>query len=279
MKFLTLLIVVISINANAQLTNSVSGARSAGMANASINLTDVWAIDNNVAGLSEAEGTNIGVFTQNRFGMTGFNTVSFVGAHELEFGSAGISMKRFGDDLYNETSLGLGFAHKLDFISLGAKLNLLQVSIQELGSKQSVALEVGGIVHVNDELVFGLNIYNFNQAKLATYNDERFSTVLKAGVTYHPYEKLYATIETEKDTEYKHNVKAGVEYYVIDKLAIRTGFTTLNRLSTFGLGLKLTKFQVDYAINYHSQLGISNNLSLNYIIRNNKSSEPIEVVE
>ena len=120
----------------------------------------------------------------------------------------------------------------------------MQVAIDELGSKTAVALEFGGLVHVNEELTIGANIYNINQAKIATYNDERFSTVLKAGITYHPFEKLFATIEAEKDVEYKNNVKVGLEYFVIEKLAVRTGFTTLNQLASFGLGLRLVRFRL-----------------------------------
>ena len=48
------------------------------------------------------------MFTQNRFGMSDFNTVSFAAVHELNFGSAGVNVKRFGDELYNETSIGFG---------------------------------------------------------------------------------------------------------------------------------------------------------------------------
>ena len=230
-------ILIISVSSFAQLTNEGIGGRALGTANASITYSDVWAVHNNISALAEFEGTEVGVGFNNRFGISGFNTLSVAAAHQLSKGTAALSVKRFGDDLYNESVVGLGFAHKLDFVSLGFKANLLQVAIDELGSKSAVALEFGGLVHLNDELIVGANVYNINQAKIAVANDERFSTVLKAGITYHPFEKLYTTIEAEKDVEYKNNVKVGVEYYVIEKLAVRTGFSTLNQLGSLGWDL------------------------------------------
>lgn len=281
--FLTLA-VVFSISSFAQLTNDANGARALGSANASINYSDVWAAHNSISALAEFEGTEVGVGFNNRFGVDGFNTMSIAAAHQLKTGTAALSVKKFGDNLYSESVIGLGYAHKLDFVSLGFKANLLQVAIDEIGSRTAIALEFGGLVHLNEELTVGANIYNINQARVYKdiedkdfSNDERFSTVLKAGVTYHPFEKLYATIEAEKDIEYKNNVKAGLEYFVIEKLAIRTGFSTLNQLASFGLGLKLNQLSVDYALSYHNQLGVSNGISINYLIKkSNKSLSKVE---
>jgi len=272
-SFIVVLLSALLTTTFAQLTNEVVGARAIGSANASINYTDVWAAHNNIAGLAEFKGTQVGAGFNNRFGVSGFNTMSLAAAHQIGETTTALTIKRFGDNLYNESVIGIGAAHRLDFVSLGLKANILQVAIDELGSKTNVALEFGGLVHVNDEITVGANIFNLNQAKIANYNDERFSTVLKAGLTYHPSDKLFATIEAEKDVEYKHNVKVGLEYFVIEKLAVRTGFSTLNQNISFGLGLKLNKFDIDYALSYHNQLGVSNAISLGYII--NKGKEEI----
>ena len=63
---------------------------------------------------------------------------------------------------------------------------------------------------------------------------------------------------------------------MIEKLAVRTGFSTLYNQASFGLGLKLSKFNLDYAIAFHQRLGTSNNISLNYVIRNSQKTK-IEV--
>lgn len=257
----------------AQITNDGTGARAIGLANATATSTDLWAVHNNIAGLAEFSGTQAGVAVQNQFGMEGFNRISLTAVHQTDFATAGLSVKRFGDNVYNETVIGIGAAHTIDFVSLGFKANVLQVNISEIGTKQAIALEFGGLIHLNDELTVGANIYNFNQAKLATFNDERFSTVLKAGISYQPNEALQLTLETEKDMEYKHNVKVGVEYFVIPKLAVRTGFSTLTNSTCFGVGLRLTKIDVDYGVAMHTQLGFTNAITINYRIKSSSSTE------
>jgi len=274
--FIFVILSVLIHSAFSQLTNEGVGARAIGSSNASINYTDVWAAHNNIAALAEFKGSQVAAGFNNRFGVSGFNTMSLAAAHQIGVTTTALSLKKFGDDLYNESVIGLGAAHRLDFVSLGFKANILQVAIDELGTKTNVALEFGGLVHINDELTVGANIFNLNQAKIANYNDERFSTVLKAGITYHPSDKLFATVEAEKDIEYKHNVKLGLEYFVIEKLAVRTGFATLNQNVSFGLGLHLNKFDVDYALSYHNQLGVSNGISISYLIRQGKTEDTIE---
>ena len=264
----------------AQITNDGLGARGLAMSNATITNADVWSVNNNIAALADYNDSEVGVGFNNRFGVGGFNTISMVGAHHTDMFSAGLSVKRFGDNLYNESIIGIGGAHKIDFVSLGLKANILQVAIDELGSKTNVAFEFGGLVHINDEITIGANVFNINQAKMAAYNDERFSTVLKAGLTYKPTDKLSATIETEKDVEYKHTVKVGLEYFIIEKLAVRTGFSTLNYNASAGLGLILNKFNFDYAFSYHTLLGVSNGLSINYLIKKGeKNSEAENLLE
>lgn len=262
-----LLFSVFGLKSYAQLTHVGVGAKSLGMANTTVTISDVWSAHNNVAGLATLEDNSMGVYFQNRFGVSGFNTVAFAGALKTKYGVGGLSLQRFGDALYNEQIIGFGYANKLDFVSLGLKVNLMQVTIQELGTRSVVTFDFGGIVDLTDKLKFGANIFNMNQAKMNDYEDERFSTIMKAGFSYRPFEKLMINIEAEKDPEYKANTKAGLEYWIVDKLAFRTGFSTLYRASHFGLGLKLRTFDIDYSLSYHNQLGVSNHFSVNYNLK------------
>lgn len=262
---------LISFQSLSQINSIGIGSRAVGMGNASITLNDVWSIHNNVAGLAEVKQTDVGVFYQNRFGMSGFNTVAFSGSYALNKGAFGVGLYRFGDQLYNEQILGFGYANKLDFVSLGVKVNMLQLTIDELGTKRALAFDFGGIVDITEELKFGAQIFNLSQAKLAEYEDERFSTVLKAGFQYAPFEKLLIILEAEKEPTYKAQTKAGIEYKIIDKLAFRTGFNTLRNMAFFGLGFQTSKLSIDYSASYHSVLGMSNQFSINYNIRKQAS--------
>ena len=243
----------------------VLGARAAALSNASVCLSDAWSLHNNVSGIARLENPELGAFAENRFGMKAFITVAFVGAMKLgETGGLGAELYRFGDKLYNEQQLAIGYAHQLGQVSLGLKADLLQVHVEEFGSKRVVAFSFGGQSEVVPGLVVGAHIYNLNQARLAEFEDERVPTVMKAGLSYRPGKKVMLNVETEKDLERDADFKAGLEYQVIEKLALRTGFSTLKQAASFGVGFMARNFQVDYSLSSQSRLGFSNHVSVGY---------------
>lgn len=241
------------------------GARAAALSNASVCIADGWSLDNNVAGIARLEKSEIGAFAENRFGLKAFSTVALVGIMKLgKSGGMGAELYRFGDKLYNEQRLGIGFAHQLGQVSLGLKADLLQVHVEEFGSKRVVAFSFGGQSEIIPNLLVGAHIYNFNQARLAEFQDERVPTVMKAGISYRPGKKVMLNAETEKDIELDADFKAGLEYQVIEKLALRTGFSTLTQSASFGVGFAARSFQINYAFTSQSRLGFSNHVSIGY---------------
>ncbi len=246
------------------------GARAAALGNAAVTLPDLWALNNNVAGIASLEQPQLGVYAENRFGMRAFNTVALQAVYPTAaYGNYGMSFSRFGDELYSQQALGLGAGHKLGQFSLGVKLDVWQVAVQGYGSRKAAALSVGGQAEVVPGLNFGAYAYNLNQAKLADFEDERLPTIMKAGLSYSPYPKLLLLAETEKHIDFPADFKAGIEYRLLqEKLALRTGFSTETNRATFGAGFQARHLQVDYALGSTTLLGISNHVAVSYIFNN-----------
>lgn len=250
----------------------VRGARAAALGNASATLSDVWAVGNNIAGLGQVSQTSVGFYAENRYLSSAFNTVALVAAIPLgpittkkppSRGVMGFEAQRFGNNLYAEQRLGIGYGYRGGQISVGGRVDVLQVSIQGLGSRRVVAASLGGQAElIPNRLVFGGYLYNLNQARLAAYEDERVPTVLKAGLSYRPTDKLMLNVEAEKDVEQDADFKAGIEYQLLEALALRAGFASLTEQTTAGVGFKAGRFQIDYAAAWHSALGLSQHVGV-----------------
>ena len=243
-----------------------AGARTAAMAGAGVNLKDVFAVTNNISGIAGLKQVALGVYAQNRFNLKALSTVSLQGVYPLAkaAGAVGLEFSRFGDKLYNEQQVGLGFAHQLGTVSLGIKATLWQVHLEELGSKRTVAFSFGGQSEIIPNLVVGAHLFNLNQAKLATYQDERLPTRMTAGLTYKPSQKILVSLQTDKSLTTAADFKAGLEYFVIPKLGFRTGISSATQSATGGFGFKAKSFQLDYALGGHAVLGVSNHVSASY---------------
>jgi hypothetical protein len=253
----------------------IRGAKAAALGNAAVTLSDVWAVGNNVAGLGQLSGPAVGVYAENRYLLSALNTVAVAAAVPLgavqneksKNGVVGVELQRFGGKLYSEQRVGAGYGYRGGLVSVGVRVDMLQLSIEGLGSKRAAAVSLGGQAElIPKRLVFGAYLYNLNQAKLADYQQERVPTVLKAGLSYRPTAKVSLNIETEKDVEQDADFKAGLEYRIIEKLALRAGFRSLTEETTGGVGFQAGALLIDYAAAWHAALGLSQHMGVSFLL-------------
>ncbi|WP_205504103.1 hypothetical protein [Rufibacter psychrotolerans] len=265
---LFLILLFTTFPARAQMNNAAVGARAVSLGGAEVTLTDTWALSNNPAGIAGLESLQLGAYAHNRFSLKELTTVGLLAVYpSAKFGSVGVDLQRFGGELYNEQRLGIGFARQLGVVRLGLKADVLQVRVQEWGSRKAVALSVGLQSDLLPKLSFGAHIYNLNQAKLAEFEDERVPTVMKMGLSFQAATKVLLVLEAEKELEYPVAVKGGIEYRLLPALGLRTGFNTGTQAGTAGVDVKFKQFQVAYALGAQHQLGLSNYLSVGYQLK------------
>ncbi|MCC3153859.1 hypothetical protein Q3A66_13100 [Hymenobacter sp. BT770] len=270
----------------------VRGARAAALGNASVALAgEVWSMGNNVAGLGEIQQPTVGFYAENRYFSAALNVGALTAALPLgrplgavaaadgasptqavaapaqaawaRNGVVAFEAQRFGGQLYNETRVGAGYGYRFGQISLGGRLDVLQVTIEGLGSRRVVLGTLGGQIEVVPQrLSFGALLYNLGQTKLASYQDERVPTVLKAGLAYRPSSQVLLVVETEKDVERAANFKVGLEYRPVPVLAARLGLASLTEQASAGIGVLAGAFHIDYAAAFQQALGFSQHLSV-----------------
>ncbi|MGW8122084.1 hypothetical protein ACV07N_05440 [Roseivirga echinicomitans] len=257
----------ISLNASAQLASRAPvGPRALGMGGVSSIFHDSWSIFNNPAGLTDTKRITALFAYKTIFDFAPFNTVSAGIAFPTSLGNMGFSVFRFGDDIFNSQMASLAFAKRTGIIRLGIKLNYLQYNIEGFGSKSTLLSDIGVVADLTPELTFGAHIYNFTQSSISADNREKVPTVIKLGIAYKPTENIALVIEGEKDIDLDPDLKLGLEYQVIEKVKARTGFSTLTNTHSFGAGLQLTRFGLDYGVQIDRKLGHTHNFGLTFQI-------------
>lgn len=254
----------------AQSTSTLIGARAAGLGYSSSALTDEWSIFNNVAGLAKVATLRASFSLDAQPTFKHFNKAAALVAIPLRIGVAGLGIFRFGDDLYNEQILAVGYSSTFGLASLGVKVNLIQYNIKGYGSKSVVTASFGGIAELTERLKLGAHIININQPKLSSLDEEHVPTILIAGVLMKVSENIIVAAELEKDLDHKPSVKAGIEYMIQKKFFIRTGVRVQPNSGFFGFGFKPTRYSVDYAFQYNQDFGSRHQTSLSYRLNKKK---------
>lgn len=266
-KLLFLVFAFISLNGLSQTSDFPIGARSAGMANASVALNDLWAMHHNQAALVGLEQAGVAAYYENRFLLSNLNLQAATAVLPTpKAGVFGISYSRFGNKLFNQSRYGFAYAKRLwKFLSVGLQLSYLNTTLAEdYGTRHSFIAEIGLLSQVTPKLRLGFHAFNLTRTQLANDFDERVPMNFRLGAQYDFSKKVRIAIEGEKDLELPAVFKAGVEYLPVEQFAIRVGVGTAPFHADFGLGLRLKFLHFDIAGSVHPVLGFSPKASLSY---------------
>jgi hypothetical protein len=265
MKYYTnILLVCQCFIASAQSVSTEMGARSAGMANASVVNRDEWSLFNNVGGLGEQKDVSVCFAYEALPDLQGANRMAAGISLPTRIGVAGMGVFRFGDALYSEQIASLGFSNRLGIASLGIKGDYIQYETTGVQTQNAVSISFGGMATLTPTISVGACITNLNQAKIT--ETERLPTKLVAGISLTPATHLTISSEVVKDLLYDATWKTGAEYSVEEKIFFRTGFNMNPTAGFFGLGFNIKKVKCDFAARLNSFPANSFQASAVYIL-------------
>ena len=242
------------------------GARSSGMANSTVMISDLWSIYHNQAGLAYMKNIYAGTYFENRFNISELSIKSAAFVLPTKTGNFGATVTHFGYSNYNESKFGLAYARKLsEKFSVGLQFDYLNTCVgDEYGNKGTFIFELGLMAEPVENLLIGAHVYNPTRSKFAVYQDERIPTVFRFGLGYKFSEKVLLTVETDKELDYKPTYRTGIEYHFMKNFYLRTGISAKPNQNFFGIGYVFKRLSVDVAFSTHEVLPMTSHFSINY---------------
>ena len=156
---------LLALTCEAQSVSTRMGARHAGSGYATFTVSDEAAIFNNVAGLAGIRNP-VTLFCQEvAANLPGANRVAATFALPTRAGTWAIGAFRFGDKLYSEQLLSLGFANRIGSTALGVKFNYVQYRADAFGTTSTLTCDFAGIAEITPGLFVGAGIFNLTQSR------------------------------------------------------------------------------------------------------------------
>jgi len=143
----------------------------------------------------------------------------------------------------------------------------MKLQIMDYGSDFSLAVDLGLLIKINTKLSWGFFTSNINRATLSS-SKELLPQSFVTGVCGQPLDNLTVTFDLYEELPFPLEIRGGVEYVSFRRLAVRCGFISETSAFCFGLGFIFPRYNFDYAINTHPDLGLTHQFSLQ--IRLNK---------
>lgn len=251
--------------ANGQFNFGASNANSAALGNALSTHQMVFAAIDNQAGLAGLNDFSVGLTTKNSFLIEGLYSLSAAVGLPTKSGTFGAGLQYKGFEGYTELKANIAYGRKLlDNLSIGAAINIYQLSINNYGSTTVVNGQIGLQAKLSQQLLLGVNLNNPIKISLSEDGQNILPTVIVAGLRYQPSKKTAVYVEGEKNLSDAAIFKGGLSYEIAANFALMIGATSGVDAFTAGLSWQVNSFQISFAGNYHTVLGFSPTLSLSF---------------
>lgn len=268
-KLIFILIIIfatLTLKLEAQKTPSNLGGAQTAMGGVGVAATDLWSGANNQAALGFNKQWGAGFYYENRF-MTkelSLNALSLI--VPTKKGSFSVNLSSFGYSKYNERKLGLAYGLPLSkLFAIGVQMDYLSTNIgNNYGSVGVFTFEIGLMAKINDEITLGAHVFNPIQSKLDDYNQEKIPTLMKIGLQWKLDKDFIAAVEAQSDIDNAIVIRGGLEYRIMDILYTRIGISNNPTIFSFGIGIQIQTFRIDFSSSMHQVLGYSPQLSLIY---------------
>jgi hypothetical protein len=226
---------------------------------------NVFSVFNNPAAISDFKKVNAGINSEQRFSEIKLNTSSIALVVPSKFINIGFSINHFGYELFNQQKFGLSLGKKLSKqFSLGVTFSYFETNISEQVPAGNFFGEMGLLYQPFSKWHFGMFIFNPNQSKYSFISYDRIPTFVRFGVSYDVSDKVQFISETEQILNQSLVLRGGIKYQIHEILSLSIGAANNPVYLTFGTGIKLKSFKVDFAASVHQVLGVSPHLSISF---------------
>ena len=221
-----------------------------------------WAMFRNMAGLASAKDIELLLGYHIPFHQPELQSLA-VGVQIPSTPSLGISYYQTGTEVFLNQQVGVSAAIALDSFDFGLRIRYWSVSISGRPPLNTFSIDGGLQIRINNQLTAGIVMGNLSQSKLQ--HEEMLPISWYSGVKYTPSPELAVIIEFGQILGSPWEFRTGIAYSIKERFMARTGFNLLTHRGYFGIGFKQKRLQVDYAIDVHPHLGITQQAGLTFI--------------
>ncbi|MGB5872831.1 MAG: hypothetical protein WBG01_08600 [Bacteroidota bacterium] len=235
------------------------GARSAGRGEAVAACAgDAWIAFLNPAALPTVKERMLGLtLVPDRFGLRELGRAAFVYVEPFPWGGLSLGGTKTGFELYRELAVRVACGVSLPgAFQIGIALTWYHLWIARYGSAWTVGVDAGLRVVLSDGFTYGVTASNINAPVIGSAR-EKLPQAFSTGIMVSPLESVHLSLDLAKDVRFPASLRMGVEISMLEMLALRCGTSTDPSMVACGLGVTALFMQIDYAMTYHSVLGMT----------------------
>lgn len=204
-------------------------------------------------------GTCASVAWRQGYMMQGMATRHLTASTSLgRVGRVAANYSHFGDADYHEQQATLATTMRVaSWLTVGVYGIYSNIGTADVHYRQQHWLDGGIIMQIAENQLSAWGGYFVTNSR--GWDEER-PVGMRVGITYRPLAELLTAVELS--SEERLRMRIGMEYVYSSRYYARAGLSTNPLILTFGLGCRLSRYNIDLATEVHPVLGLSPQISL-----------------
>ncbi len=176
----------------------------------------------------------------------------------------GFAICQYGEKRYREqqVSFSAAFAINKDLV-VGVSGRWYYLAISKYGHYNAAGIVLGCQWQTFPWLRLAAVTGNINEPHLTSHSDD-IPVYFISGMQIRPVEHVWLFVDLFKDNRFAFDYRFGVNYELTRAIAIHLGMRQQENIFSFGLGFRKKIIAINFALEYHPQLGLSNAISVGY---------------
>jgi len=243
--------------AGAAFERDLGGAASAAMAGTSAGRRPVLGdVLGSPAGFGWARSVPLSATSGCLYGIDDLGWWSVGGGRVLGWGTLGAWASELGRGRYRELHFGISCGIRRSRGGCGARLRVLSLAVEGLGSRTSVVWDLGFLERVTDRWTVGIVVTGLDSG-LGGLGRESVPRGLTLGWSYEAPGDVEACLDLEQGAGRARRTRIAVEVPLGRAAFVRAGRVAEPAEVCLGFGLRRGSLGVDTAVRWHAVLGFS----------------------
>lgn len=238
-----------------------------GMGNTGLALPSIYNLTVNPSGLTKLSNTQVAAAYQPHFLTNDIQSQALFSAVPIKNKNAiGIAINNYG--LKGTSSLSTWrtiYARAFgDFISTSLSANYHQYQVKGYGGDQTFSLDLGFHFTISEMFAVGMLLRNISFSSFDDTIDQHIAKEVGLGVLYRLSRELFVSADVYYSAIQKIDPRVGFAYDIDRLFVLRAGVTAKPMQYFAGLGITVGKFIFDISSSFHTRIGYSPQIALNY---------------
>ncbi len=218
----------------------------------------------NPAALPADKALQLNLYYRNFYGLKELNQLALEAQTRVHGLPVAVGISRYGNALYAESELRVGTAYELfNGLSAGLSVNGYFVSLSGYGNSAAAGLCAALRYRIISNLDMAFVINNLNEPVLGEAKEPLpMLTALSVALRPEAHTELFIDLVQEEQTA--PDWRIGLTFRPVRWLQLLTGFKSNVHAVSAGLSIFKGALRMDYGLEYHLDLGVSNAMSVGY---------------